>query len=421
MVLLKYAENQSPLFNGNSGMTFQRNPIGQSMKTNGKTRHYRSEFQLDKMSMFSSIARLWPHLTSIEKQNWKDWIEYLPQHTNRLETEFLGAFQNYQKRNFYKFLSEKSEFSLMTFPRLITYEIDQPSFSAIIEPNKLILKSNFQRNSGELTCLIFICGFSSNAINSTRTRDRFIISIPNVNSSIEIQAEFIEHFGKLPSKDDTLLIRTIECGTDNGQFFYPELQKISVTELPGKIIFLYNQFNLSKICPPGSHIMTFDELKLIFPPPLYETELHCEIGTDNWLNPDWGILNSDLKAIGLGIIDSTNQLYIFNKLAYSCPWLFNDSPFILFIYNDNHILQVSSDINYGISLRFVLDSSEPTSELIGNSGQIYPVTNINGVQITTIDAFEIQYNDGSMIEEFIDIPSFSTSGRQGFIRISPQE
>jgi hypothetical protein len=230
MARVKYAPAVAPLFNGTTGYTFMPNPQGQSMKTNARPRHMRSDWQLEKMAMFTSIARIWRTLSQIEKDAWYAWVNYLPQQSNRVPSITIAAFQNYQKRNFYKYLTEGSDFVLMVDPQLVTYEEDLPVYTSELVNGRLILTHTFTRGNGDLVCSIFIKSYTWSSVNTPRSLDRSFINIPNITGSTDVTEQCIDYFGFVPKEKDSLLIRTVQAGIDNGQFFYPEVSKIIVGE-----------------------------------------------------------------------------------------------------------------------------------------------------------------------------------------------
>jgi hypothetical protein len=239
---VKYNPDVDYLFNGNSGYTFMRNPVGQSAKTNGKTRHARSAVQLSRMEIFTALARLWRTLSTLEKQNWVDWFEFCPQPTNRDPLISIAPFQNYEKRNFYKYLDEGENFTLMSWPDLVSYEIDQPTFLTKLESGRLLLSSTFARGTGELRCSVFIANSVFNSVNTCRSLDRYFLTIPNETGETDITDIFLEKFGVLPKLNASLVFRCVECGVNNGQFFYPSIQKTIIT--PGSPSIFHNLYEV---------------------------------------------------------------------------------------------------------------------------------------------------------------------------------
>ena len=247
MARVKYASGVLPLFNGNYGFTFMRNPVGESMKTNTKTRHYRSDRQMKNMNFFMYCNKVWRTLSPTIQSYWFDWVNYLPQSTLRVPTNYIHAFQNFTKRNYYKFLTEEANFTLMLQPALVTYFIDQPTISAQLISGELILTTNFARGNSDLMVSIFLVSSSFSTTNNPRTLTRYVITVPNSNASYNISNQFIKQFGKLPSISDTLVFKVIECGFDNGQFFYPTVPNAIVSN-PAPTTDLWLTYRCIDLC-----------------------------------------------------------------------------------------------------------------------------------------------------------------------------
>ena len=133
----------------------------------------------------------------------------------------------------------------MTWPALVQYEIDQPSFYTQLVGGRLILQSAFHRGSEDLRASLFVAYSVNQSVNTCRSLDRYFLQFRIFPVLPTSPTNLSNALANLPVDGESLLFRCVECGVNNGQFFYPTIIKSIVgvqPYVPANILYglLYN-------------------------------------------------------------------------------------------------------------------------------------------------------------------------------------
>lgn len=232
------------------GQCFQNSLYGPTIKNNSHIRRWRSAHQLTAKQFEINCMRHWRNMSVADQTNWENWVTAYPQPTIHDPAVMLTPYQNFIKRNYYRYLSDPAGFSFMTSPNIIEYSTDYLTPVVSVSDVAITIDCSFSLGDGNQDCIIFLSNPLSAGKSFGNTFWRFAASITNVNQSIDITEQYLANFGVLPEVGQLLFLSVVFTGADNGQFTFHELQKI-IVQAPAPPVFtptyggIYNWYNYS--------------------------------------------------------------------------------------------------------------------------------------------------------------------------------
>jgi uncharacterized protein (TIGR02145 family) len=289
-----------------------------------------------------------------------------------------------------------------------------------------MLTISFARGNGDLSCHFELFADPFRSSNNIRTSGRWLFSATNVNQTIDLTDQFIAKFGQLPNILDNLLIKTIQCGIDNGQFIYPPLAKVPVIPyVPYDIGFLYNYSAIvdsRQIAASGWHVpahstywgfnefytlMSFVGGQAIAGGKLKET------GLSWWNTPNFGAVNQfGFNWKGSGRRKYQDGTFSGNKEA-SPLWSLGYGSYLAIRFDASNssaaisfpALSIPLQKNEGMAIRLIKNSTSLLNGEIGsytgNDGKIYPTICIGSQEWLSTNLLETKYRDGTPIPEVL--------------------
>lgn len=399
--------------------------FGQSMNSKAIARKQRSPRQNSVKFFFQHLVQIWRSLSTSQKNAWIDWVAFLPQHTLHSETRFIAPFQNFVKRNWYLLFVANSAFPPLLSPVLVEYSIDNFIAVARITDNRLYLDLTFERGNGDLQVSIFVSYPSSTGTSKTRGTDRFCAHVSNINQSVDITDHFLANFGVLPQKGSDLLFRVIEMGTDNGQFFYPEVPRSGVDY--GKTVrfgCLYNfetamsehQFFADGWGLPSNEMIgsMLSAVGNMF----YRGYHMRDTDPAFWYEGEnLGDNSSGFSARGSGYINMTPEFaeFLYAQFIMGAITTAPDQYYACKINGSSDLVVAGSLFiawQFGISVR-PFKWYEGETQYTDANGNVYPVINIGGVAVTSLNLIQTKFFDGSIIPLIPSIVDWAaTSGEK---------
>ena len=155
MAIVKYFDTPPKKGKSIKGFTFQPANQVQEMKKKAGQRHTITPIQRQRSAIQMECCREWQTLNSQTKTNWLTWASQFPQPLRDDEFNFIGAYTNFVKINYYRRLHFGITHPTLTDPVLHLFDPDPVTISPDLTANYLKLNLTFERNSGELLCFIF--------------------------------------------------------------------------------------------------------------------------------------------------------------------------------------------------------------------------------------------------------------------------
>jgi len=240
MAKIKLSESVPALFGKSGGSCFQTSSKSVTLKNNAHMRIFRTPRQKKISEYFISGTRHWHNLGSTGQANWLAFAEFLPQPQIRVPALSISAYENFVKRNTYLQMSNSDANLWMDSPALVEYEKDTLSTLCNVGPDSISLDCQFVNNDSHLDCLLFLSGIQSAGEEFIHTVYRYMATIANSSQSIDITEVYLANFGVLPAIGSKLFFSVVFCGSDNGQFWFPE--NTSVIAEPLEVIFVHPSF-----------------------------------------------------------------------------------------------------------------------------------------------------------------------------------
>lgn len=397
MSKIKYHTGITQLHGKNEGSCIQGNSQLPTMRGNPRMKQFRTNNQTFSEVNTGYFVRIWRMLSSEVRQNWIDFASAFPQRAKASDLVFLTGFELFVKRHFYLNLFSTSQFQLMPSPVMISYPQDFANCEVQVSNDKIYLVVSFTNADSLLTCHIFISKTQSPGRYFINSSSRYMCSVSNVNQTVDITDRFIACFGRLPVPGDNIFLKSVLCGTLNGQFWPQDEIRLSVSpyvppRIPVKYGFAYNILTVrdaSLLPPVGWHY------------PNYLTELvplinylggtsvaggHMKSsGTDYWLSPNAGADNSSLltfKGIGTRSPDGTFSTFKQNSFMACATPSYNPSISVLNQLNyasASAFISATTAFKLSTCIRLVCDDPNFSGFFTDNAGRKYLTQKINGV------------------------------------------
>lgn len=238
------------------GQSIQYSRSGPTIKNNPINRTWRNQRQ-DFAKRFNLFCvQHWKNLSAAEQTVWDDWAATYPQRTVLNPEKFLSGYELFVKRNYYLWLNDPNINDFMLSPEAGTIPEQSP-----------------------------------------------IVSINNLQNSIDITDRFIYNFGILPNLGDQVLLRLISYGQYNAQFFNLIELPVLVEELTENRLFasisnidisekiIYSLFLSRQISKGKIYNKTFFRYMGYFKPPYFNVQRYAiaaVFGAGVWQSFDWG-------------------------------------------------------------------------------------------------------------------------------------
>ena len=173
------------------------------------------------------------------------------------------------------------------------------------------------------------------------------------------------------------------------------------------------------IAPVGWHLPTVSEFDILIAglSPTSGGKLKKN-GTTHWLNPNTGATNSTgFNGVGSGFRDAGSFKGFLTASYFWCSHTLGGSSIFCpsLMFNSGEMYETTSFSDYfGLSLRFIKDSTTDTGSVTGNDNSVYATVTIGSQVWMASNSRETKFRDGSSIPEVRDQTtwnSLSTPGR----------
>jgi len=409
MAKIKLSESVPTLFGKSGGSCFQTSSKSVTLKNNAHMRVFRTPRQKKISEYFISGTRHWRNLGSTGQANWLAFAVFLPQPQIRDRHMSISAYENFVKRNTYLQISNSDANLWMSSPVLVEYEKDTLSTLCNVGPNSISLDCQFVNNDSNLDCLIFLSGIQSPGIEYIHTVYRYMATIANSNQSIDITEVYLTNFGVLPAIGSKLFFSVVFCGSDNGQFWFPENTSVIVEALPvGNYGLIYNYSTIvssGKLFNSGWGLLDFEDWTYIISTlgGMFSAGQHLKDNSENWWNsPDYlGDNSYGFSARGSGYFSLIGEYTEFQATTWIAACLAVDAPalLMLFLHSNSFMALIANsgeDLLSGLSVR-PAKYWEGETEYIDYDGNVYDVCVIAGYVFTTSNLKVQHLNDGTPI------------------------
>jgi hypothetical protein len=435
MALINYAEGIEPIIKSIQGGTFQSGAFGFSMKQKSKQRQPSSGWQKFSSAILTYCTQGWRSLSSAEKANWQNWVEFCPQAQLRNPAKSLTAYHNFVKRNFYYILKNFPDLSFMLVPELIEYGPESITIIPECSLGLLQLSLSFSINDGNQDVILFISPVQSSGKSWVTNATRLMYCVPNSNQIMDISSMYFAKFGRLPVIGDSVFCEVIFCGLDNGQFSRPVKSVLPAVvpvppPFPSGFGKLYNWYS-GQVAISSSDdwvvpsLADFATLANFLSGYEIAGSALKEVGFLHWSDPNLATNSSFFSAVGAGV--RIASFGFFDLLFYNYFLVSDDfgvnSPCgktlvsSLESFDDiisgslpSHILLAKA---LGSSIRLVKNSTTlsngQTSFYAGNDGTIYPTICIGNQEWLSTNLKETLLRDLSPIANVTDSSEWGLS------------
>lgn len=420
MSIIKIASGYAIRSGKHGGQCFQQSLAGPTIKNNAHVRRWRSAPQRYARQFELRCMQQWKYLSVAEQTNWENWVAAYPQPTLLDPLVSLTAYENFIKRNYYRYLANPATFTFMTSPNIVEYSQDYLTPVITVSDVAIFLDCSFDLGDNNQDCLIFVSNPLSPGRNFGNTFWRFMACVSNVNQSIDITDMYLANFGILPEIGQTLFISVVFAGKDNGQFTFHHLIKI-VVKPPAPPVWeveygaLYNGYAIDDargLAAPGSHIISNLELDSLIS---YTGGAAVaggrlkETGLVYFNSPNTGASNM-YSFFGRGNGFRNNTTGVFSSLKnlsyiFTSYTAFGTLKYYGLLRNDSAAISAAyTSLKLGAATRIVKDSTTLSDGESGtytqNDGKIIETICIDGVEFLEYNLCETKFANGDWIPGF---------------------
>lgn len=423
---IKYDDLVPPFRNKIGGQDFMANHYGFTMRNKPKIRNWRSPDQLSMKKFLMWNDRHWRNLSSAERAAWNSWALFLPQPTHKDAASYLSGYHCFSRRNFYQMLQSYPPFSPMASPVFVEYFEDSFTATVTRSGDSLLVDFDFDRGNSDLNCFVFVSPVSFPSWYWWCSRVRYMGNLVNADGQLDITDLYLASYGQLPEEDQTLFVSMVQAGSDQGQLFFVNAQKITVQggTQPVTLGWLYNYRALEDVRGIGNS-------GFVFPNFSHWYNLRTFLGgagaggsmkenTFDWWNaPNTGATNSSgFTARGGGWREASVGSFGFLKHrgAYWCFKYAGGSQGYEF-----YLLSNSATLSYyafrgfrqGLSARLCNPSTvNPEGSMnvyVGNDGRSYQTKVYNGIEWMLENLAETEFANGDPIPLVVDNATWITT------------
>ena len=423
MALIKLGTGETQPFKKSGGSIIQPSRGGLTLRNAPKFRGKRTpdEWNLNRFLMYAT--RHWRAMTATQQNNWHSWAATYPQYVERNPTELINGYNLFTKINYYRALHQGPAFSFLTEPAPVYYAIDPVAIKLYWSESGISMSLDFTRGVGDLICFIFVSNVASKGLSFGDTRWRLAVSLPSTDTSVDLTSFFLDNFAKLPEIGQNVFVSVVFIGSNNGQYSFHELSKITVepsNQYPFGLLYSREaRVDERGLLNPDWSLLQPDLMFYMqyYFPPVNKTAFHMMLPSlDFWNYVDEQTDNSSgWSAKGAGFINAFNDLVNFLSSAdFAMPATSDPSlEYYARVQSNSGMMLIGAlpvSWNYANSVRpCKIDEGE--TMYIDIDGKNYPLIRIGGYVLTAENLQVTRFLNGDPIpiattkSEWISLPS----------------